>query len=50
MYQQDIYRRFPQWVDGFERVIWTQGEWEEWVGERAFDGGWKGGRGFWEDH
>lgn len=39
VYAQDIYRRFPQWVDGFERVIWTQGVWNEWVVERGFEGG-----------
>ncbi|TID24812.1 hypothetical protein E6O75_ATG04017 [Venturia nashicola] len=35
-YQKDISRRFPQWVDNFERVIHTQAEWNEWVREKQY--------------
>lgn len=48
VYEKDIYRRFPQWVDNFDREIRTLEEWDRWVGEKQFERGWKGSRNFWE--
>lgn len=33
VYENDIYTRFPQWVDHFEGVIQTQTEGNDWIRE-----------------
>lgn len=42
-YKDDIPLRFPQWVDGFERVIHNKEEWKEWLRLKGYEKRWRGG-------
>jgi hypothetical protein len=43
-YTEGVPDRFPQWIDGWERMISNKEEWERWVGQKGYKSRWRGTR------